>query len=257
MSTELVQLSAEEQMMAAFGLDAGSIKPSALEIVALNQAEKNKPAGSLYDPQTKEVFEKMALIVIKIQNGKVLFASEELGQKPLCRSNDGLTPEPSTANAPYLVPQAKQCAKCPMNQWKVIGGKKIRPQCSDTRTLLVMDTTTSIPYRLKLKRSAVPEINNFKSALVKKVTTARSQGQNVSPLHFQAELETILVTKGGYKYYVPNFGEIHRTDPQATINAFQIFQKWGGLVLEEEETDEVDKAIDNATDDGTTPPFDI
>lgn len=249
----------DDVALAAFGLGDGELKPSYLQLIQNINQDRDKPAGTFYDAQSKFYFSKLTLIPLSFDEGRVYFASEELGVKPLCRSNDGIFP---VLGDPDLVPQAQSCAKCPKAQFKKINGKTIKAPCANTAALLFMDADTGIPYRYKTKRGGTAAIKNFKTSLQKVLLMSKAQGKPLSPLHLQVELKAQKITdKQGRAWYEPEFGALHPVqDPAKVQAAFQLFTALKNKNYQDDEESAVDSAVNQVVSNGVqddNPPFDV
>ena len=119
------------------------MKPSNLRLLQPIETadEEGLIAGRYLDAQSNMQFESLDVVILQMQTGRVMYPPDtERGAKPLCRSRDGILP---VINEELIRQDGGQgCAKCPMSQWKRIGGRPIKPQCRETMNMLVAGVET-------------------------------------------------------------------------------------------------------------------
>ena len=105
---------------------------------------KEGTAGTFRNNLSGEEFTRITIIGVKIERGRVLW-SDDNNDEPLCRSFDGLVPDPALTS-----PQCAKCADpsttglkpvCPRAQWvnDPKTGKNNRPDCDETLSLLAIN----------------------------------------------------------------------------------------------------------------------
>lgn len=259
-------------MAEAFGMGEDYFpKPTKVELVQPINAN-GRVAGAYYDAQSNEKFDRVMVVPLQFNMGKVFFETGELGQKPLCRSNDGK--QPSTKD-PDLVRQdgGRGCKTCPRAQWKQIKGRdgrtvKVKPECGDTMSVLFANLETGFTHRLNVKRSNVPPLRDFRETIFKKVIEYQMKKNPKPHFAFLAELRSTQIVGKKGTYFEILFGApklitdellegygIGSTAEEyinrmAAMYSFYVINNGGYDDDEAEATPEAqaDKAIDNAVE---------
>lgn len=106
------------------------------KVFTLVRGQEKKVLTRMDDPD--EVLQNLSLAVVRANTkSRVFYAKayvegESDGSKPTCFSNDGVAPDPQSAEK-----QSKKCAICPQNVWGVKEGKGTA--CSSNTRLAVVD----------------------------------------------------------------------------------------------------------------------
>jgi hypothetical protein len=189
MNNDTTALAAFDPLMAALGLEEGvPLKPSNLRLLQpIETAEaEGLIAGRFLDEQSNMQFPSMQVAVLQLSNTRVCFPpGSDRGEKPICRSYDGVLPVIQDG----LIRQdgGKGCAKCPMSQWKKIGGKSIKPPCMEVIRCLLVDVETEFIYRLNAKKTNVPPVRELRQTIAKSIQYAKQKGAGFRHGHGQAE----------------------------------------------------------------------
>jgi len=131
---------------------------------AIPQATSDKAKGTpgmICVNLTGEEYEKIPVVILRHQKGKVLYPEEyKKGDEAICWSRDAVVPGSTIEK-----PMATSCKECPYGQWKKVDGKNIKPDCSDTRTLLCVDTGTFVPFFISLHGLSIKPLNGCMTAI--------------------------------------------------------------------------------------------
>jgi hypothetical protein len=206
MSNELAVIDAANPL-AYLGVGEGeALKPVRLSLVQpINaSAEEGTIAGRWRDEQSNFQFEDLNLVVLEMRPGRVMFESEELGSKPLCRSENGVMPVIS--DDLQRQDYNKGCAKCPMSQWKKIAGRNIKPPCKETSTMLAAQLETGFTYRLNGKGVSVPVFKDLKETIRKFYLATKAKGRAILPTQLFFKLSAVKVQGKKGTYFIPKFG---------------------------------------------------
>lgn len=204
----------ESTALAGLGGSDEIISPSRLRLVqpsGIGEDETLIP-GRFLDEQSNIQYPALDVVVLEMRDGRVFLPPGEVqkGAKPICRSNDGIMP---VTDDPEIVRQdgGKGCKACPKGQWYKVGGKDIRPECQETRQMLLAEVDTGFAYRYSAKGTAVPPARDLKNTIKKLFKMAQAKKHFLPPYAMKFTLSATKVkgTKG--TYFIPKFtpgGEI-------------------------------------------------
>lgn len=262
MNNDQTALAAYDPTMAALGLAEGEpLKPSNLRLLQpIETAEaEGLIAGRFLDEQSNMQFKSMQVAVLMLGNTRVCYPpGSERGEKPLCRSYDGIFPV--IQDGLQRQDGGKGCAKCPMSQWKKIGGKSIKPPCMEVIRCMFAEVDTEFVYRLNAKRSNVPPVRELRQTIAKSVKYAQQKGVVVPYYGLVYELGAVKLTgkKGTYfnLKFTPtgNLLDVNQfPDGKEKLDRFAqmatYFLTRGKDAAVEEEADPVDTAFAGHSDD--------
>jgi hypothetical protein len=246
-SNALTNIGQGDSTLAAFGVsEDDALKPSRLDLLQPIQVadEPGLTAGRFRDAKSNLQSEKLNIVPLLIQNGRVLFPpGGELGAKPVCRSMDGIMP----VSDENIVRQdgGLGCAKCPKARWKKINGRNIRSECQDTITVLFAELETQLVYRFKGKGTAIAPMKDFKETIAKAFRTAKFKGEFLPPYGMIFELSSVKIkgTKG--TFFIPKFTFTGRVNPDDVPHFGAIHERFAASHVEEEvESEPVAKAME-------------
>lgn len=207
MSTALAVVDQTPDALSYLGVEQGEpLKPVRLSLTQpINSSpEEGTIAGRWRDEQSNMQFTDLNVTVLEMHAGRVLFESQELGAKPLCKSNNGVMPEIS--DDLQRQDYDKGCGKCPMSQWKKINGRSIKPPCQETSTTLVAQPETGFTYRINAKGAAVPIFKDLKATIRKFYLGTKAKGKAILPTQLFFKLSSVKVQGQKGTYYLPKFG---------------------------------------------------
>ena len=239
MSTELAVQEAYNPLSYLGVGDGEPLKPVRLSLTQpINaDADAGTIAGRWLDNQSNFQYTDLNLVVLEVKEGRVMFESQELGSKPLCKSDNGIMPKISDD----LQRQdfGKGCAKCPMSQWKKVGGRSIKPQCQNTSTVLGAQLETGFTYRINAKGQATKAFLDAKETIRKFYLASKAKGKAILPTEIFFKLSSIKVVGGKGTYYVAKFGPpVQITDPTLQEDVDNIFHR---LVVNRGKTNETEE----------------
>lgn len=207
MSTELAVVDQTPDALQYLGVVEGEpIKPVRLSLTQPINAspEDGTIAGRWRDEQSNMQYTDLNVTVLQMREGRVLFESQELGSKPLCKSDNGITP--LISDDLQRQDYGKGCAKCPMSQWKKINGRNIKPPCQETATALVAQPETGFTYRINAKGASVPIFKDLKATIRKFYVGSKAKGRAIFPTQLFFKLSSVKVQGAKGTYYLPKFG---------------------------------------------------
>lgn len=215
-STALVPYEENSSALLGLGIGEGAepLNPTVLTLIQRKHVEDDPTliGGRFLDTQANMQFESLDVVVLEILNGRTMFppGGYQAGIKPLCRAAfttthpDKLVP---ITNNPELIPQdgGKGCAKCPKSQWFKIQGRNIKPECQETRSLLLAEVDTGFVYRYNAKGRAVTPAKDLRETLRKLHLKAKARGVFIPPYAIKVRLSSTYVKEAKGNYYVPKF----------------------------------------------------
>lgn len=246
-TTALTTVSPAEEALASFGFTEGEpLKPVRLELIQPIQIgeEDGLIAGRFRDSQSNLQYESLNIVPLLMTPGRVCFPpGGDLGAKPICRSSDGKFPVISDD----LVRQdgGLGCAKCPKAQWKKVGGKNIKSECTETMSFLFAELETGFIFRFNAKKMALSPVKDLKETIRKIVLMAKAKGQFAPPYGLTFKLTSVKIKGQKGTYFIPKFtptGQVHPDD----VSKFQGYYQFFTSKREEiaASTDPVDQALD-------------
>jgi hypothetical protein len=172
--------------------------------------------GTFVDGLTGKEYQQIRAVVLTISKGRVMW-SPELGNDPICKSDDSLMPS-------HVVdaPQSAICAErvngrlvdvCPCAKWQDSDdkpGTQDPPRCKLTYRFLVVDRDEGAPFLISFHGSQLRTVRQFYSH-------ARSLNCPMYALGVTMRLRKNQGAKGSY--YTIEFGDYERL-PQADVDAY-------------------------------------
>jgi len=149
-------------MGAIDNMDASMIKMPRYKLVQ-NTSKKGTPGKWISNIDNDEV-DSIAGAVLAISQSRVMFGEVGKGDKPLCKSNDGIRKSSADGIGDSY------CAKCRYAQWgKGQGGASIKPACSQGYSLLIAQPDAEMenwgPAIVTIKGSAMRPAKAFFTAM--------------------------------------------------------------------------------------------
>lgn len=225
-NNSLESITADEALEGLGTSSTDLLKPVRLDLIQPINSGGGKTAGEFLDSQTQVSFKKINIVPLGFSEGRLYFPPGESGlTRPLCRSINGVVP----VIGDDLVPQdsGEGCAKCPKGSWNRIAGKNIRPECKETVSLLFLERLSGFPYRIVAKGNSLTSFRNLKETIRKYVIRTNAEGKLIPPYGYEIEMSSSLVTKGGYKFYVINFGTVNKiSDPSMVAEFGKYYKKY-------------------------------
>ena len=206
-NTGLATIDQTQNPLSYLGVTEGeALKPVRLSLTQPISAspEDGIIAGRWRDEQSNSQFTDLNIVVLEIRSGRVAFESQELGSKPLCRSNDGIMPVIS--DDMQRQDFGKGCAKCPLSQWKKTAGRNIKPQCQDAISILAAQLETGFTYRINGKGMSVATFRDLRDTIRKFYLATKAKGRAILPTQLVFRLSSVKVQGAKGTYYLPKFG---------------------------------------------------
>lgn len=132
---------------------------------------KDGTPGTFRMNLTGEEFHEMHILVVKAEQGRVMWDRENDADEPACRSYDGHVPDPSIEAPPSPVCVEEVAAKggklmvrpkCPMAVW---GQDGERPACDSVYNLLCLSTDESLPFWLTVSGTSIGVFKRYVSGI--------------------------------------------------------------------------------------------
>jgi hypothetical protein len=211
-------------------------------------------AGKFRMNLTGDEYDELDMLIIKAEPGRVWMDKDMTKDKPLCRSFDGLVPDPQVENPPSDRCIMKQIIKgksvivpvCPNAKW---GDNRERPPCDETYNCLSIFSQDYLPFWLTLHGTAIKPLMGYISA----IALRRAPLWQYSTT---ATLQEVVGAKG--KYYVPRFS---RPEPISKELESEIVEIVTGLrfvairsTFEAEDVGGEDGGMDGLQEGGEDPP---
>lgn len=170
-----------------------------LNIIQPTSKDSEKGLGSFINSVTGDVYQKLDIVPILVQKGRVKFVESKMDLPPECKSLDGITSV-----------DGKICAECEYSKW---GENSKAPACAEQRNfpvLLVDDGSVAV---LSMKRTAMPVAKQLITMITFKKT----------PFFFYSvSFVTRKVEGSAGKYYVPEIqGKLIETSNETRAVAFE------------------------------------
>lgn len=237
------------------------IDPTTLILCQRTTRHPNSKPGMMLDSLSGALYEYLTIVPMADRSGRVMFppGAEDLNSEPLCRSFDGVVPASSVVNPP-----SKQCGNCPMSRWELQAtGKKKKPPCSETKTLLALAKPTQdesdptynlsgLPLYFNLRGTSLPFYKDFIKQVDRDIEVKRNQGVELSRFDFFAKIKGQQFTSpGGYPYVSYTFSELTRVKTPGQYRSF--FDRYvlaakaaREAAYAEKQLQRIDGAVDNA-----------
>lgn len=244
MSTELATIDQSVNPLGFLGVTEGEpLKPVRLSLVQpINaSAEDGTIAGRWRDEQSNMQYEDLNIVVLEMRPGRVMFESQDLGSKPLCRSENGVMPVIS--DDLQRQDYGKGCAKCSMGAWKKVGGRSIKPQCQETLSILTAQVETGFTYRVNGKGVGLAPLKDLKETIRKFYLATKAKGKAILPTQLWFRLSSVKIKGAKGTYYIPKLGPPNPIeDPNVQADIDNIYER---LV--------VNRGVDYTEDEDTPP----
>ena len=194
--------------------------------------------GRLRSNLTGDERERIDLVVLRVQRGKVLW-SATLGDDPICKSNDGLVPATSVEH-----PQSDRCCiaagrhlkpVCPAATWRAKdgnGGRLEPPACRDTYSVIALDLATETPFLMALHGSGLRAVRVLRTVLLQR---------RLNIYDAACTLRLRKQTNGRGTYFVAEFTNVHPVEPSGRFRdqyeQFAAYEPEGTYEAEKEAED--------------------
>lgn len=226
MSEALVQLSSTaivptnvEDLSGLDGLDGIRIKPTNITLV---QPQTQDPGaarpGQFLNAASGEVYDEITVVVLAVSKPRVKFPQgSTFGEKPECRSNDGLVPSPYAK-----IPQSKTCATCSHSKW--YNGN--RPGCQESYRLLFVMKETGLPHYFQAKGLGFAPTTDMLQFIKSDMTVRERQGTPYRMYDYYFTISAHKATGAKGVVYVPRYGKYQKV-PLESRGAFApLFQEY-------------------------------
>lgn len=249
-SQELALSSTDQEMLANAGDMTGmgdvALKPTYVTLTQNTTKNPDAMKGKLFDELSGTNIEALKLVPLAIRNKRTLFG-ENLGDTPICRSDDGIVPSPFAE-----FPQAKTCASCPNGTWDNYDKKtgKGKPTCKAGAELLFLNRETGLPRIINFGGTSLLPFKKVCENIKQDMYTAKFKGEtrNLYDYTFTVSSQLVSTTKGNY--YVAKFTDIQRVanagefGPVYLEYVVKARQRRAQAALEAKNNKEIDEAIE-------------
>lgn len=267
MSTEAIVLQNENQAIEMGGI--GLAGPAALrpELMVLVQPTTDGvqgiPPGVFLDKTTGMQFQKLEMVLFEITEPRAKYPSAKFvrGEKPICRSDNGLVP---ITDKDDLIPQAPACGRydpktgrfvalCEHASWKNYDNKTKtgqKPTCRSSRKLVFIEKATGAPFKMIIAGTNVKSVDNLRNALNRAALMSNAKNRAVGNdrrmniFDYVVTLESEKANDGPYYNY-----KFVKIDPMRKEEAAEYGPLYQALMARREEIEaELDDT--NATIEG-------
>ena len=188
----------------AFDDGLGEVTQEDLIIPRLKIGQKQSKAegveGKLYVDITGNAIDEMSLVILKMHKNRVLFGEYDENNKPLCKSDNFITPNIMDG----VTPMSKTCKDCAYAKWtKNTAGKSKPPKCNELWNFLVLDFDTYMPAWFSLKSKALKPARKIVSMLKLRGTIKQIPAWGFK---FTTTITEVLSAKGNS--YIPIFSNL-------------------------------------------------
>ncbi|MCZ6787591.1 MAG: hypothetical protein O7E54_10570 [Planctomycetota bacterium] len=184
-------------------------------------------AGHFRDNISGDEYEDLVGVVpLRFRKGRVYFLKPDDGGGLACASDDRITPAERIEK-----PVQDKCAGCPKAQWATgEGGKRIKPDCSETWSLLMAHE--GVPYFITFKSAAMKATKRLLTLL-----KLQAQKQRVDLCGFEFDIRLELHKFDTGKAYLPVFEKVRRVAASEYANYQSIYDAFAHAqpVVEDEE----------------------
>ena len=186
-------------------MDQGDIQVPRLKIVQLTCKDANCTYGTYRDSLSGAEFESVTFAMLRMDKNRVLWPPAGQGDKPICKSTNGMVPDADFPNPPSRVcakkahKKARPMAVCPRAQW---GGNGEAPDCHLVYSLLGIDVNEGTPFMISFAGTAISPVKKMLSFLA-----MRTQRFQVPPFAFTMRMSTFKDKNDKGTFYVPTFDD--------------------------------------------------
>jgi hypothetical protein len=178
-------------------------------------SEEGTP-GHFRDNISGEEYEVLeGLVPLKWSKGRVYFLSQDEGGGLACASDDRISPAERIEE-----PISDRCAGCPKAVWRTENGKRIKPDCSETWSLL--SAYDNVPYFITFKSAAMKAT---KRLLTQLKLQAQKQRRDLCGFQFDVRLQLEKFDVG--KAYLPVFENLRLVDAGEYSNYQTLYDAFG------------------------------
>jgi hypothetical protein len=193
----------------AVGFEGYKVTPAQMKLVQRTSTDPEATPGKLFDTVAKSNLDSVQAVMLAFRSSRVLFPpGGELGQEPLCRSNNGVVPA-ADAN----VPQCTSCALCDHGPkvWKTWKKTGIKPDCQEKQNILFVMRDSGLPYWLSIGGMSIKNFGLLKDAIFRDILSLKTKEKR-SIYDYTFEIKPLFVQGKRGSYYVLTFANIKRID---------------------------------------------
>jgi uncharacterized short protein YbdD (DUF466 family) len=156
-------------------LDGFIVKPSNLVIVqGMTRDAGTARPGQLLDKRSGAAYDEITLVPLAVRKKRTLFpqGEENIGSKPLCRSNDGKKP----VDGLDIPPPASTCARCPKAQWS----NNKPPECKEKYSFLTITKDDGRPRYIEFGGTSFVPAREMLTSVFEDIQANARKGLNLS-----------------------------------------------------------------------------
>jgi hypothetical protein len=250
MSTELVVINTNEQhalAMGGLGFDGiESLRPTSMILVQPTSDVVGVMPGLFLDKLTGEQFAQLQMVPLAIHPTRAKYMSQIFvkGEKPTCRSRDGVFPITDNAD---LVAEAPNCKVCPHASWKGYNNKTktgAKPTCKETYRITFIEKTTGLPYYMNVTGTSIPAVKALKEGIKRHAIMMNKRFETAKESR-RLSIFDYVVTVGTEKSKGPYYNfKFLKTDPMRAEEAATFGPMYLELIQRKKQ---IDEEIDNAS----------
>lgn len=164
-----------------------------------NSSKKGTPGKWVSNIAPEDELEELNLIVLDMSSYRVLFPAQGQGDRPLCRSNNGISKSDVNGIGDG------NCGTCRYAQWKKdqATGRDIKPKCSEGRTLLgivLHPDGTRLPGMVSFKGAALRPTKQYLTAM-----RTKSVSLGIPSFAYVTNIASNLKVSEKGRYFIPEF----------------------------------------------------
>lgn len=188
----------------------GQMKPTYIILrQPTHEGLENVPIGRFVHRDTGNVWKELKIVLLNIQlkRAKMPSAKYVQGERPLCKSANGLVPITDNAD---LVPQAANCNNCEHSTWKYYdkASKTGAPSCRKSYELLFIEQETGEGFKLVANGRSTKPVEALHSTITQSARMYAAKNKVDLPNLFDFVVTMDAVKMDGSPAYMLRFPQV-------------------------------------------------
>jgi len=188
------------------GFEEAVITPAYMTIIQNGSRDEEATPGTFKDMITGQSFRSIQIVPLKIicnPGPRVMYKEDApFGSDPLCRSNDGVTPDPRIENPP-----SSKCATCKFGDlmWKTWRTTGKPTTCKEKAKILFVARDSGLPFMLSAGGRSVPAVKLLLKSIMRNAAMLYARGEKTGIYDYTTEMFLKRETSAKGVYYVLQF----------------------------------------------------
>jgi hypothetical protein len=193
----------------------GDLRPTSMLLVQPTTDVEGVLPGLYLDKLSGTTWKTLKLVPLRISHVRDKYPSDKFvkGEKPICKSFDGVYP---ITNNSDLVPQAPNCSVCPHSSWAGYNNRTktgIKPSCKEGVSILFIEQESGLPFWINLIGKSVREGKQLKEAILRNAKMAKARTKrNVNIFDYVVTMASEKDT--GSPAYIAKFRKVDLMTPE-------------------------------------------